>query len=657
MFDFGNVELSFGSQTEEVRNEFNEIVDYNYSSPKIRVNMASNQAAYEHQYVSVDLFEPNAWNHIVFTRKFGSYGGTNNVETKFWINGQLKNSKTGRYVNTSPQLSGINVDTVDSLGQRPFMTEIAAYSLVLSNSEIINHYEFIKFLSPNKNLDSAPLEANATIVQPSILATQSRNFPATPITASANLVYPSWIAATDSVWQSNSMNASAIMIDKFFAGDPDSKIISSPLTAFADLGPNIYRLDTAYFSYVKNNISPHRYVTFDQPNQLDDNGSDNKYALAAPFVFSGTLTSPTIGLNNNSLLSDGLDYTTSGLIVKESEWDDDWGTALGFFHTSYWIKKHESEAENNNLRIIQSVYSQANGSHGILYQQNNYLKMEMFNGTDYFTATSSFAVNVFDYDKHHLVVNFRKTGANHFVEIYVDKMLAININVGTNQFILKTSNTQLPPNTETNNFPRMGVGALVVPIEETQLSAVPQATKMLIDDVYWAQTSITSQQVVSLYEAMPFKIDEIFNADVFLALEAKMTDTVVGVGVGTQAAALLATAENIPNPMIYTDFNNEINAETFIAESEFIEIESVVADNIAHVEITSDVLVASAILAGPIVLISLRGPTMYANAKIVNVTNKFYDPYSLLIVSEGRNLVYSGLQGFGPFGWAVGDVD
>jgi hypothetical protein len=69
------------------------------------------------------------------------------------------------------------------------------------------------------------------------------------------------------------------------------------------------------------------------------------------------------------------------------------------------------------------------------------------------------------------------------------------------------------------------------------------------------------------------------------------------------------------------------------------------------------VLVGSAIMLGGGATVSIGWPTMYASARMLRVANDLYDPLSLLIVSKGRKLVYSGLQGYGSDGYAVGDVD
>jgi hypothetical protein len=662
-FDFGPTELQFGAASEEVRDENNVLIGYTYNSATMRWTMGGD-VSYNHIFdtapsgpTNIDLFTPNAWNHVVINGVYGSYGGTNNLQTSIWINSQLKSTQVGRFAKTTPTGAGFTGSVIDSRSQRPWTTEIAVYQQALSNAEIATHYEFIDSLSPNRNIAVAPLVATVITPNATFLTTANKNFPANPITASAEIANPVVTPEVWSIWESNVLEASAEIIEKTFAGDPDALIEPDQLLANAELGTNIFRLDTAYYSYVKTNIAPHRYVTFDQPNIYVDQGSDNKYALAAPFVVSGTITSPAFGLANNSLLSDGIHYTTSGLIMKESEWDDDWGTESGSYHSSFWIKRSLEDTASNGLRIIESAYSEFNDAFGVLYQYQNQLHFQIFNGEDYFTASSTIGVNVFDYSKHHIVVNFRITGTNHFVDIYVDKQLVITANVGAETLAFVNSDTFLPPNTEDNNKPRMSVGALIVPIELTALPVVPTPSKMFIDEVHWAQTSITQAQVISLYEAMPFTVDIDWNSDVFLSLEASMLNPSIGAGFGVNAEPLTANAETIIEPSLDLEFGVDLFADILTAEANAIEVESVVADNITNIAIVSDTLVASAEMTPAIVAITLRGPTLFASARLVEPTNDFYDEFALLILSEGRNLIYSGLQGYGPAGYAVGDVD
>jgi hypothetical protein len=337
--------------------------------------------------------------------------------------------------------------------------------------------------------------------------------------------------------------------------------------------------------------------------------------------------------------------------MKESQWDDDWGTALGSYHSSFWIKRHPEDTGTSQLRIIQSAYSHIDGSYGILYQYNDLLKMEMFNGTSYFTATSTFNVNVFDYAKHHLVVNFRKTGSNHFVDIYVDKQLAISTNVGPNSLIFKNSDTYLPPNTETNNFPRMSVGALITPIASTSLPVTPTATKMYIDDVYWAIGAITQTGVNNLYAAMPYKTNINWLSDVFLSNQSSLVNPTFGTGTGHSAVAVTASSELL-TPSVRADYDRHVTSPVLTASAASVQPFSVIGDTISHVSITSDIFIASAQIGENVARMTVPAQAMTATARLVSSLPAWFDPYNILIIQE---CVAPSASSF--YGFQTGDID
>jgi hypothetical protein len=669
--DLGKAELTVLGDVSNVTNEFNQVIDEIYSNGRMTFRI-NTETIYEHNFSTAvaeginppDFFVPNAWNHVVVTGKAGSYGGLNNLRTQFWINGVLRSTHTGRMANTAIDETDGNGIRVRVSGKptfggadpfdyaRYYVTEVAVYDQVLSNAEIVYHYDFVTTLSPNRLILPDPMEnVSSFLMEPTVVGSRNLNYPETPVIASADIVNPSLETTVGDIFDAEPFIASALMVDEIFAGDPDAIIVSEPLTAYAEAGPNVYRLDTKYFSYVQNIIAPHRYVTFDSPDNLKDWGSDNDYANAAPFVYSGEITSSVDGLANNSLLTDGLDYNTSGVIFKESEWDDDWGTGLGSYHSSYWIRKDITDTAPNGLRIIQCAFSPFDNAFGILYQYNNQIHFQIFNGTDYFTASSTIGVNVFDYSKHHVVVNFRITGINHFVDIYVDKQLVISQNVGTQTLAFRNSDTFLPPNTEANNLPRMSVGALIVPIELTSLPVNPTPSKMYIDEVHWAQTSIIQAGVTALYDEMPFKNPITFFADPMLSLTSEFIDPTFGVGSGINSVP--ATAESdMFTPTVELQLQPVVVADIMEASAEVVEPFSVVADNITNIEIVSDIFVASAELLGGGVLITIPGPTMYASAVLVTKT-PYFDPYHLLVFQQSRLPLGTSFAGR----WGVGDLD
>ena len=587
------------------------------------------------------------WHHIVIT---GNYTSASALSTVIYHNGEVKGSKNYYHIKSAATDTGIifNANAGDIYA---YYNGIALYKSVLSYSNILAHYNFVATSSPNRTIDSLPIEATALLVDPNFIVVTNKTFPATPITASTLAVDPSVLAAVGDGYDAEILAASATFVNPSFYGNPDAIITATALTASADTPQNVYRVDTAYYSYVQTNIAPIRYVTFDAPGSDTDWGSDQDFAQAVPFVYDGTITSSINGLNNNSLLSTGTNYLTSGLIMKESQWDDDWGTTAGSYHSSFWIKRHPDDVGSNGLRIIQSAYSPLDGSYGILYQQNNLLKLEMFNGTSYFTATSSYNVNVFDYAKHHIVVNFRKTGSNHFIDIYVDKGLALNIGVGTQALIFKNSATYLPPNTETNNMARMSVGALIPPIAYTSLPVTPTATKMYIDDVYWAATAITQTGVNNLYAAMPYRLNTNWLSDTFLSNQSSLVNPSFGTGTGINATAITASAQMV-NPTLIVNYQRIVSATTITASALAVNPFSVVADSVTNKTVVSDIFIASAMMGDAVQRTTVQAQPMTATARIPASMPAWYDPYRALILQQ--SLTYPAGR---YFGFKVGDID
>lgn len=656
------------------------LIGYNYNyGPAIRFDGDTTYEHFLNTFNSGPFSTPenayfeNAWNHVVITGEYGNFGLTGggqvkNLQTKIWLNGVLRDTQSGRYVNNSVTDTGESAGVTGYVGfedqdagfiQKWYFSEFATYKSVLSDSEILEHFTFINESSPNRLINAVPFTSNAFLINPTILAVDNVTFPQTPVTASAELFEPTFNIEVGDIYNAEAMEASSEFVEPFFFGDPDATVISDTFTAYAEVAPQIYRLDTAYYSYVQANIAPHRYVTFDVPISTKDWGSDNDYSNAAPFVYDGIITEANDGLANNSLLSSGTNYLTSGLIMKESEWDDDWGTGLGSYHSSYWIKRSPEDIAPNGLRIIQCAYSEFNNAFGILYQYQNQIHFEIFNGTDYYTASSTVGVNVFDYAKHHIVVNFRFTGTNHFVDIYVDKQLVISQNVGAETLAFVNSDTFLPPNTETNNKSRMSIGALIVPIELVSIPVLPTPTKMFIDEVHWAQTSINQTGVNNLYAAMPFKTNIEWNADVFLGLDSFIVEPAVGTGYEEDAVVMTASAEMV-EPEVIVEFGTDNLADIMEASALQVEPFSVFADNVTNIEIFAETLVASGLGPQGGAIISIPGQTMYANAQMATSIRPYADEFVMLVtqlITYGNKNPGASIGTAASGTWQIGDIE
>ena len=534
--------------------------------------------------------------------------------------------------------------------------EVAIYDKALSNSEIFDHFSFVDSINPDRDIDANTFEAFATSPTATIFSVQNRNIPGDTLYSSATIPLPSVVAArTINVNAQVISGTQADAVDPFFFGDPDFISRPAPAVALAEFAPNVLRIDENYALYILEEFEPHRYVRFDAPEPNLDSGSDTKYGAAAPFVYNGQVTLPINGINNNSLMSDGIDYTTNGLIVKESEWNDDWGTSGNHYHTSFWIKRDISDTPSTTgLRIFMSAYGPATGSYVIMYQYQDRLHLETFDGITRRESATTNILNLLDYNRHNLVLEFNHSGGgNHTAKVYVDGALQITQNIGTSKIILTNSTTALAPNTETNNFPRAAVGALIAPYANTSLPLIPTATKMLIDEFYWSKMAITAGQVQDLYEAMPFKVNLNFNADFFLLQNAATVDPTVQTGTTSEAVVMIANTEEVVNPVVYTEIELVFNAQPLEANAEGIDPFSVIGDDVREIDFNvGESLMAYADMGEATVAITIPFPTMYASARAVNST-PYFDPYHLLIVQQSRLPLSTSFAGR----WGIGDID
>lgn len=510
------------------------------------------------------------------------------------------------------------------------LDEIVYYNYPLTSSIISDHYNYIKTFDPSNIFYAEPLEASAQITEASFIVVANRNIPATPITASILFVDPSVVASINISNSATALTASATAVNPFFYGNPDALINEPPMIAVGDTPQNVFRLDTAYYTYVQTNIAPFRYVTFDSPNSALDWGSDNDFGSAAPFTYNGSILEPIYGLNNNSLLSDSTSYTTSGLIMKESEHDDNWGTLGRSWHTSFWIKKDLTDTNANGLRVIANLHSYENNKHLILYQYNNYIYLQVDDKVNTFqTFQSSVNANVFDNVKHHIVISSSSNGKIH---VYKNKILLIDATV-TNHVVTTNSTSYLAPNTETNNRARFSVGALITPYEHTNLVTTPTASKLIIDEVHWAVTSLNQTGVNNLYAAMPFKNEIEWFADPALSNSSQIVQPTFGTGAGINAAPAQITTATFVLPTISTQIFNTFNATPLLANATAVQPFSVIGDNIRNVILNIQPFTITAMLMPAVVKITFPGATMYASAKI-QYPYPYTDPYRILVLSQ-----------------------
>lgn len=607
---------------------------------------------------STSILTHQNWHHIVI---LAEPVGSTQMKIGYYVDGALINTSTQTFLHSQEQIAsrmsggtpGVNF-SIDN-GSSTLYTaydELAMYPNTLSNSEITTHYNFVDTLSPNKLINADEMTAEAQTRDPSIFAVANKVFPATPITATSLFVDP--IIEVSTTIGVTALTASALSVNPSFFGTPDYRQDAEVMIASAEKGNNSFALDGTYFSYVQLNIAPFRYVSFDSDNPYFDYGTDNDYSVV-PTSVGGTITSAADGLNNRSAKTAGTNYTTDGVILKESEWNDTWGTGQNTNHSSFWVKRAGNDTSTSGIRILWNLNGYKDNQHAILYQINNKLHMQFNNGSGTFVDQATVAdVNLFDYERHHVVIVFDHTNNNNnSVKLYVDSVLVMTVSLGAYTGTTTNYATFQPANDESYNKPRLGVGCLITPFGSTALSAEPQNTILYVDEVHWAVTGLNQTQVTDLYNIMPIKDSVEWYADFFLGLNGTLVNPTFGTG-NTRTAVALTASANIVQPQILTVYNNIITVTPMSASAEAIE-PAFFGDNITNINYSAEFMLASAFITVPVVTITVPGQPMLATLEFATSTNPYLDDYRLLILDQTL------FQSFntGSFGgsYAIGDID
>lgn len=574
------------------------------------------------------------WNHIVVTYEPGQLASE--MRQTLWVNGTI--AATGVFAFTPQTTTQLNLidnfritmntgsDTVYTM-----IDEIAIYPTKLSNNEIIEHHSFISGLSPNKTINATPLTATAFLPMPIVLSQVNKNITDTPATGTALINNPTVIAQANNSLSATAITANALAVNPAFYGTPDYTNNASPMIANGEFGNNSFALDGTYFTYVNTNISPFRYVTFDGLNPLLDYGSDNDYSVT-PTLVGGTYTNPAFGINNISVITNGTSYITDGVVLYESEYNDDWGTSTDHCHASFWIQRPTSETGATGLRVLWNLYGVYGNKYAILYHYNNRLHFEIYDGTETRSFTSTNEQQVFDYIRHHFVIVFDHSGNNHFARIYLDSALVLTATLDLMQLTTINGITPVGPNDSLNNYPRMSVGCLISPFGNSQLPAQPQNYISYVDEVHWAQTNLSQQNVINLYNAMPAKFNIQWNADFFIGLTATLPMPTVGTGVTVAADSMSASNSILLQPVITTEYELIFNSDIFHASS-FSGNHSGVGDNITNKNILADVFIGSGVFVLPTLQLSFAAAPMLATVKAVN-SKPYLSPYHILIQTQ-----------------------
>jgi hypothetical protein len=589
----------------------------------------------------------DTWAHIVVQSYDDGTPGKRRAE--IWINGSRYLTEQYNYTDwtsTNPsavvfgsvRTSSFGTTTASFSGQG--IDEVAIYSQALTNSQIINHYNFISTLSPNFSYGANPMYVDIESGDHSVLAITNAIIAETPATASGLFVDPTVVAARNLL----------VSADPFIASAQNTNVtVFYGWTIYADAmisaaeAKEGFALNTTYYDYVIANINPYRYVNFDTATPLADFGIDSDYSVI-PTTVGGTIVNPDLGISGKSAKTAGASYVTDGVILKESEWNDSWGTGQNSYHSAFWFQRATDDASTTGLRVLWNLNGYKDNQHVVLYQYQGKLHMQFNNGSGTFVEQDTAALDLFDYNRHFVVIEFDHTNNNNnIVRLYVDAVLRSTINLGA--YTGTTTNAATAdsgPNDEANNHPRLSIGCLITPFAATALPVAPANTKLIIDEVYWDKDSIASTMVTNLYNVMPDKINVDFVTESFLA-----SATTVMPSISTQAifSAAPATASAVfVDPSLFVVRIVNVNADIMNASA-------LMTDAIASVQISvvADVFVVTAIFNEPGVVITFPAQPMIASVELVNRPRLFINPTDGFGISVSTNGIRYELKEFSPY--------
>jgi hypothetical protein len=536
----------------------------------------------------------DSWNHVAVT--YEPLANPNQVRQRVYLNGSIISNLALNVVNSLAGLSSpnglgegniyfppaignpviydgpsigyrINLSGSQSLVQETGVKtdEFAIYDRTLSENEVYSHYSFIKNLSPNTDYSPIVYGVSAESGDHQVLPVQNALYEETPFSGLAGLIpEPEIIAGKSSNLILEEVEAAqAELVDPSIS--LDITVAAEIIPVYAELN-NHFVSNNTYYQYVKTNIDPYRYVNFDSSDSLFDHGIDNSYSVV-PTSVGGTVVSYDLGINNKSAKTAGSNYATDGVILKESEWNDSWGTGQNSYHSAFWFQRAADDQSINGLRVLWNLNGYKDNQHVVLYQYQGKLHMQFNNGSGIFVEQDTTALDLFDYNRHFVLVEFDHTNANNnIVRLYVDAVLRSTINLGAYTGTTTNATTaDSGANLEINNHPRLGIGCLITPFASTALPAVPTNTKLIVDEIHWDKNAITATAVTNLYNAMPAKTNTVNLSDPLTASSLSVMPSVSGDSIVLETPATCNI--EIVDPAIVTTYQVSFAAEAMTANA------------------------------------------------------------------------------------------
>jgi hypothetical protein len=556
-------------------------------------------------------FTVNNWNHVV-VNAYQSGINPNERLIQLWVNGQIlinQNIAFTPWSDTTNKVNyvlGSNAQSLSRLSDM-YYDELAIYESPLTNSQIIQHHNFISTYGPNYIDNAEPFTASAVSGNNNFIAQSNVNIAETPATSSALFVDP--VVAVSRVINivADPMLSNALSTDvTVFYG---RTFVATPMISAAESKEG-FVINDIYYEYVQANIAPYRYVNFDGQNEYSDYGTDNDYSVASTVV-GGTIVGTDLGIVGKSAKTAGTSYVTDGVILKESEWNDSWGTGANDWHSAFWFQRALDDNSTTGLRVLWNLNGYKDNQHAVLYQYQGKLHMQFNNGSGTFTETDSTALDLFDYNRHFIVIDHNHGGGgSNTVKLYVDSILRFTVNIGSiTPTTTNATSADSGPNDEANNHPRLSVGCLITPFNSTALPVAPANTKLIIDEVYWDKNSITSTMVTNLFNIMPDKGNNIVIAEPMTASDELVMPTISTVVVLVPAS--LTASASLIEPVTTANRQVVYNSNAMTATALAVD-----ARRFENRIILSDIFVATATFNDPGVQIAIPGPTMYASAKL-----------------------------------------
>lgn len=556
----------------------------------------------------------NEWNHLVVT--YEAVTEPTQVRRKIYLNGGIVGNELLTLSNSSINAGNGNAfgddgyfqyQTVQSVpgptlggvvqlsGSQDIklhdgvqLDEFAIYPVTLSTSQVIDHYSFIKSLSPNTSYTQTSVEALAKMGNHIVTPVMNVEYQESPFSALVSRIpEPVIIGGKSKNVSVGPIEATIESIDPAISYGFTNFV--DPITAYAEEA-SAYALNSIYADYVNTNVLPYRYVNFDSSNAYLDQGSDEDYAVAAVQVL-GTIVNPDEGINGKSAKTSGQSIT-NGVILMESEYNDTWGTGANNYHSSFWMQRSIDDTSTTGARVLWNLNGAKDNQHVILYQYQNKLWLNFNNGSGTHIEQSTVSSHdLFDYNRHFIVIDFAHSGQSNVVSLYVDGILVMQVSLGSYNGQTINSDTYLAPNDEANNFPRLGVGCLITPFADTALSVFPTNIKIYVDEIVWAKSAATQTLVTNLYNTLPGKTNAVVNANAM-----QSTGVVVTPSLSTEIVRFAPVLEAImiaTDPALITEKNTSFAAQPADASARIVETQR--SDSVTLVW---DVMLASVYLGG-----------------------------------------------------------